>query len=329
MLDESSTQWSQPHFQLIGTLIAAIDYGVISCIFLHTIVPLISNKRHSYTRTMRKILITYIAVMFALSTASIIQTIMYVTESIFATWAITPSSNLIKRNEPLFLPLTILGADGFMVWRIVIFNQNASCWYKIPLYSVLFLISLGSFGSAILYYLAPRISVFASSPVTPTIITISITTSLNFILTVMVIGKLLNHHGVMRRILGKQYRSPYWKLIVVLVESCSLIVVTGIVFLVLAARGDMNNFNSAIIPLLLLPHVCVASPLLIVYQVARGRAITCSVSIQLSEPMEFDHSTISTIVFSGDSPVIIEELQNDDELPQEAHVHESLPISPV
>lgn len=108
--------------------------------------------------------------------------------------------------------------------------------------------------------MAPHIVTFAlKSPFTPSTITISITTSLNFLLTAIIAGRLLWHQETMRRILGKDYRSPYLRVIVMLVESCSLIVVTGIIFLALLARGDMKRFNGCVIPFLLLPHVCVSS----------------------------------------------------------------------
>lgn len=113
--------------------------------------------------------------------------------------------------------------------------------------------------SAILYYMAPRISAFAiNSPLIPSVITISITTCLNLILTTVIAGRLFYHQETMQRILGKEYRTPYLRIIIMLVESCSLIVVTGIIFLIFVARGSTKTFDGCIVPFLLFPHVCVS-----------------------------------------------------------------------
>lgn len=117
-LEVTVNEDTRPHLQLIGTLIIAIVYGFITCLFLHTMSLLITNTKHSYTRTMRLILIIYIAVMYSFSTGSAIQAFVYITGPAFT--ATPRTSNIINMNEPMFLPLAIFGADGFMV------SMNAS-----------------------------------------------------------------------------------------------------------------------------------------------------------------------------------------------------------
>lgn len=117
ILLEGSEENNRPRLQLIATIIAAVAYGFIICLFLQTLTLLIVNKKHSYTLTTRTILIIYVVVKFALSAASVIQDFVFVTSIAFTT--VTTSSNIIKMNEPLFLPLTIFGADGFMVSLLV------------------------------------------------------------------------------------------------------------------------------------------------------------------------------------------------------------------
>lgn len=100
--------------QLIGTLVSAVAYGFVISLFLHCLALLISNKRHSYTRKTRSILIAYIVAMFSLSTASAIQSFVYITRAVF-NGIDNLSQNVIKINEPIFLPPAVLGADGFLV----------------------------------------------------------------------------------------------------------------------------------------------------------------------------------------------------------------------
>ena len=117
-------------------------------------------------------------------------------------------------------------------------------------------------GCGIAYYVAPHISAFSgksSAAILVTTIALSITAAVNCILTSLISGRLWAHQDGMRRVLGPQYGSPYLKLIVMCVESCFLIVVNSMAFVVLFASGDRTRFGGAIIPLLLLPHICVSN----------------------------------------------------------------------
>ncbi len=60
----------------------------------------------------------------------------------------------------------------------------------------------------------------------------------------------------MRRILGAEYGSPYRRLIITCVESCILMLINSLAFVVLFAMED-GVIKTAIIPELLLPHICV------------------------------------------------------------------------
>lgn len=125
--------------------------------------------------------------------------------------------------------------------------------------------------SGVLYYILPSLASFSdSSPLFATMITISVTTFVNILLSGLIIFRLLHHQKSMKRVLGDEYGSPYLRLIVILVESCSGVVTTGIVYLVLFAA---DRKDGTIIPMLLLPQISVMSPLFIVYAVGKGKAI--------------------------------------------------------
>ena len=109
--------------RMLGTFIAAIAYGIVIILSGHCIL-LLHKKRATYSNRMRIFLFIYVTVMFLFSTLAIIQ-------SIWGTTLITfhrdhdTLNNLY--NLPLYplvenitstLPLTIWGADGFMVGTI-------------------------------------------------------------------------------------------------------------------------------------------------------------------------------------------------------------------
>ncbi|KAF9478379.1 hypothetical protein BDN70DRAFT_880064 [Pholiota conissans] len=258
--------------QLIGTLVSAVAYGFVVCLFLHCLTLLLSNRRQSYTNTARSVLIAYIIVMFLLSTASAIQAFIYIFKAVFNGFG-GKYDNIIQMDEPLFLPPAILGADWLLLWRCYILYYRTASLRRL-VYIFLIVTSTGSLVFAVLYYLPPPLAESAfsfHSPLTQSVVTISCTTSMNLVRASLIIGRLVYHQETMRNLMGKQYASPYLRIIFMVVESCGLIVVTGIVYLILVKGADINTFNGGIIPLLLFPHICVASPLLLVVQVARGR----------------------------------------------------------
>lgn len=101
-------------FQLIGTLLSAITYGLIISLFWHCLVMFATNKKNYYTHRTRRFLITYIVIMFLLSTVAIIQEFVSVVNAVVH--GVSPNSrHPMQLNEPLVLPFAIWGADGFMV----------------------------------------------------------------------------------------------------------------------------------------------------------------------------------------------------------------------
>ena len=101
-------------FQLIGTFLSAVIYGLIISLFWHCLVMFTTTKKHYYTRRTRRFLITYIVIMFLLSTVAIIQEFVSVLHAV-AHGINLNSRHLMQLNEPLVLPFAIWGADGFMV----------------------------------------------------------------------------------------------------------------------------------------------------------------------------------------------------------------------
>ena len=115
-------------------------------------------------------------------------------------------------------------------------------------------------GCGILYYLAPQLSAFAKIPpfLAPAIL-ISTFTLVTLTLTALVCGRLWFHQQEMRRTLGPQYGSPYKKTIIMCTLSCILIAVPSLAYVILFSIEDSAKASTSIIPLLILPHICVSS----------------------------------------------------------------------
>jgi hypothetical protein len=156
--------------RMLGTFISAIAYGIVIVLSGHCIL-LLHKKRAIYSNRMRNFLFIYVTVMFLFSTLAIIQ-------SIWGTTLITfhrdhdTLNNLY--NLPLYplvenitstLPLTIWGADGFMVstissttrtkipmglqlqiWRCVVLYQDVAMGPRILVIVLLSFLSFLSLG---------------------------------------------------------------------------------------------------------------------------------------------------------------------------------------
>lgn len=103
---------------LIGTLIAAIAYGLLASTFFHCLELLITNKTKAYTNRARSFLAVYITTMFLFSTATIIQVCMYIVKAVMG--ELEPTSFTPRVNSPITLPLAIWGLDGIMVCQLLI-----------------------------------------------------------------------------------------------------------------------------------------------------------------------------------------------------------------
>ncbi|KIM43524.1 hypothetical protein M413DRAFT_382915 [Hebeloma cylindrosporum] len=268
--------------RMLGTIISAITYGIVvslsgNCFFL------LLKKRGIYSSRMRLFLLIYVTIMLLLSTLAIMQTVR--TTTVFIFQADLP---LVIGNIPAALPLIIWGADGFMIWRCAVLYQDVP---RVPRFIVLVLLSFLSITSLVcgVMSLIPFSIRFliGTDGIFSTVVTL-FSTLVNIILAALIILRLIRHQRHIRKVLGAQHGSPYSKVITMCVESSALIVIFSGVYSVIAlVEGDGP---SGLIPFLLLPHICVISPLLIVYRVAKGRAVTTTLhpSEEVADQIRFN-----------------------------------------
>jgi len=98
----------------------------------------------------------------------------------------------------------------------------------------------------------------------------SISASLNILVTLMIVGRLLYIRQRTRAILSTSHSRMYTSIAAMLVESAALYSVTALLFIITYARD--SNIQNIILPLL--GQVQAISPLLIMWRVARGHAIS-------------------------------------------------------
>jgi len=271
------------HFGLLATIISAVPYGIIIVLSGNCFL-LLQKKRGIYSNRRRLFLILYVTVVFFLSTWSIIQSIRNIMLFIFPELR-NPPFQIPFTWSPVTqaLPLTVWVADGFMMWRCVVLYQDISTGSRILiiiLLSLLTFISLVCGVAMILFFTGFRLpccSVIRHLIAESYWVFISFSTLVNIILASLIVLRLMHHRKLIQEVLGADHGSPYSKATIICVESSALVVVFSVAYLALMFEASLGSLILA----LLLPHICVISPLLIVYRVARGRAMTTN-----SQPSE-------------------------------------------
>ncbi|CAA7264906.1 unnamed protein product [Cyclocybe aegerita] len=191
-----------------------------------------------------------------------------------------------------------------MIWRcLVLYEGTGRCRWNLFLgfIGLLVLISLGS--GLLLFAL-----IFKTTHLVGSLFMIAVpcaTSITNIIFATLITLRLLWHQSRMKEALGWAYKSPYTRIITICIESCSLIIVVCIAFLVIRL-GDLPG--RVILEMLLTP-VSVLSPLLMIHNVAKGRDIvstihTRQIEIRIADLMAQPHgrvgNTSSSIRFDPD-----------------------------
>jgi len=98
----------------------------------------------------------------------------------------------------------------------------------------------------------------------------SLSAGLNILVTLMIVGRLFYIRQRTRAILSSSHSRTYTSIAAMLVESAALYSITALLFIITYARN--SNIQNIILPLL--GQVQAISPLLIMWRVARGQAIS-------------------------------------------------------
>ncbi|KAI0693072.1 hypothetical protein BC835DRAFT_1093748 [Cytidiella melzeri] len=276
-LNETSTEIFTEKAFLQGALLSGVAYGTELPLFMMTFWLL--WKRRSGTTLVRKYAyITYLVVIF------ILGTLFYASNAQFTQLAFIDNRNIeggpgVYEETMFSVPVDELGnvcaimstwlCDALLVWRFyVIFNNLRIPRFAVMLFPVL--LWLGSFVTGLLFLL----QVSANSPwvdggtINWTIPFFALSLSLNIILTICIVLRLLIFRKYIVSALGNSHGSQYTSIAAMVVESAAIFSIFSILFLVpFALNHPLNEiFFQA------LSGVQIIATVLIMFRVAQGKS---------------------------------------------------------
>lgn len=236
---------------------------------------------------MRISLLIYILVMVLSSTWELLGSI-YLFMEFFG--AVDLSDILYRR--PFGLLLAMCGADWFMIWRCLVLYQGVSRVARALILVLLSLISLASFACGVAAFVEDVTFGFKLRNAHPVFILLS--AFINIILAALIVFRLVYHRRNVRNALGAGHGPPYTNIITMCVESSALMVIASGLYTIMVCTPlcilRSRPWDGATFMFDIIPHICVISPLLIVYRVAIGRAVPPSLwkSEQVMDQIRFN-----------------------------------------
>ncbi|OBZ77603.1 hypothetical protein A0H81_02403 [Grifola frondosa] len=259
---------------MAGTALSMMTYGVHITLFFSTI-RLYIEPPSARKRDWR--LLTYITILFCFATAGI-STQMFLNHKAFIEnrdYPGGPFAFLVDEvDSPMNLAVTAIYvvlnwlADGMVLYRFFIVFRCATLSIVACIVMLLSLIVVGSI-------FLPNISslilnLWTNTSTVPGIAYLTLSLSLNVILTFAIVGRLVYLRRQSRKIGGPGCGVVYTSSVAILVESASLY--TVVAFICVIACGVNSPLQNALLPML--GQLQAIPPLLITLRVIEGRAIT-------------------------------------------------------
>jgi len=260
---------------MISVILSAMAYGGVLSLTL-SYIPLLLKTSYDISRRRRIFLLVYVIFMVAISTVHVITTIVALKASVPAgddkdescggMFILGLSPDWFQNGDMGGFCITFAswGADGFMLWRCATLYEGISRPRRISLLSVLGILGLMSLGIGLCLAI-PRLYGFYFF-----LAMIAATIFLNLVIAALITFRILYFDRYIQKTVGLERNSPYLTIIIICVESSALIIVFSLIYLILYFK----EYIISLIPLQLLVHVYVISPLLIIYRVTHGRAAT-------------------------------------------------------
>lgn len=296
MSDTSQTSWSNDPYapqisrrtyfaekmSFAGFLIGAICYGIVIVLFFQCMIALL-NSANRKKEGIKWGLVAHTFFMFSFVTiytaASLaLQSISYIDNREFPGGGGSPPGPLGYQLSNGFLGISVVQsvvfflngwlADGLLLHRCYV--TYCGNYWAIAFPSVMFLASV-AMGIAFLYQGSLHADLDLSS-VSFGVPYYSISLSLNVILTLMIVGRLILHSKNFQNAMGPTAKTGglYKAIVTILIESCALYAITYLLFMAPWAAG--SSVGNAFFPILV--EVQVISPYLIILRVANRKAFT-------------------------------------------------------
>ncbi|EIN05092.1 hypothetical protein PUNSTDRAFT_75263 [Punctularia strigosozonata HHB-11173 SS5] len=272
--EDGATLWLE-RAMMAGANISFAAYGVTATLYFICFSHLWSELKRRKRSTIWHLV--YITTIFSLSSIAA-GTNMRFSELAFIDnrdFPGGPAAYSIAENS-IFINLLGTGVvfaatwlqDGLLLYRyLVIWGFNL--WMLI-IPGLLFLVSVIMSCFLLAQLCLPGATLWETSNVNFALVYWSTSVATNWLLTLLIVGKLAYMRHRVRKIMGADQRSPYLSVSTMLIESAALYSTFAIAFMVTYARNDTANF----LFFTTLSQVQTIAPLLIVLRVAQGRAWT-------------------------------------------------------
>jgi len=274
------------------------------CLYL-----LLQQENNASSRRNRIALIAYVSIVFAFSTIFQACNVEF-TQLAFIENREYPGGPAAYENDFWNIPVDAVGnvlfvltnwmTDSILLWRFMVIYRQC----RLPIWAIMLLpctMFMGSMamGSLFLYQLFVKNPFQPADGINWTLPYLGLSLSLNIILTLSIVSRLIVWRFRIRRILGAEHGSQYIGIASMIVESAALHAVLSLLFLIPDAIGHPL---SIIFLQTLMPDQVLAS-LLIIFRVARGKAWSSDTSgkVMSSLPLQRGPIPLSTLRFGGET----------------------------
>ncbi|KAH8809647.1 hypothetical protein DL96DRAFT_1717163 [Flagelloscypha sp. PMI_526] len=270
---------------LQGALLSSIGYGAVVVLSYMCIYFLVSEKRGTGSKAFKNYFIVYVLALFIMATLFQACNSKF-TELAFIDNRMYPGGPAAYENDFFSIPVDAAGnvvfvlanwsTDALLLWRFfTIYRQS-----RIPLPVLLFvpiLAGLGSIAMGCLFLFQLFKSNVLETSVANTNWTLpylALSLSLNVLLSLAIVGRLLLFRYRVSKALGNGYGGNYTSIASIIIESAGFHALLALLFII--PYGIGSSVAIVFLPLLM-PDQCLAS-LLIIFRVAQGQAWTTNTS---------------------------------------------------
>ncbi|KAJ7739989.1 hypothetical protein DFH07DRAFT_839566 [Mycena maculata] len=292
--DESNAAIFSEHTWLQGAFLAAVAYGMETILYAMS-VHLLWTGRKEKNKKRNFGLIVYITIIFILGTLYMAGLLQFTQQSFIDDRNIEGGPNTYEDIE-FSIPIDMLAnvimvmltwmCDIVNVWRCSIIYRGA----KVPLYVVLTIPSMMYMASIALGTLfLKQVGTVSASPwdtpgVNWTIPYYTMSLSLNILVTILIVIRLLVCRAQITRAMGKTHGAQYTSLAAMIIESAAIYSSFSLLFLVPFALNTTTSAALSQLWLQALSPVQVVSTLLIIFRVAQGKSWNQNTIATITEP---------------------------------------------
>ncbi|EMD39212.1 hypothetical protein CERSUDRAFT_152269 [Gelatoporia subvermispora B] len=258
----------------IGQQLASITYGMHIIVFFTCSYYILQGKQERGLKNLGWLF--YISALFAMGTINLATNIRFNQRAWIdeRNYPGGPSAFIMQRiSSPVDTLGTSAGivgdflADSLLVYRVYVVWHK---WYMLVLPIIVLTASTVLSCLLTIQTALPGGSLWSTNTINFSVPYWSISMSLNIILTLLLVARLLWMRRRISQVLGPQYSSTYTSVAAMIIESALPYALVSFVFVVL--YGLQNTAENLFIPVL--TQVECISPMLVIMRVARGRAVS-------------------------------------------------------